>query len=198
MIPVQRGEKRRGDVVSRATKRPVPNPVSSQSLQPDNPSLQSRGVADSKDNVNADLRPSAAHVSQDNSPAALASHSRVQSDDGNVSMTRRQGLARIFALNQDEDDRPLIAWHVETGECGGRLGKTVDPEGFASCSNRQHSLEMDRPRQHSLEMDRPGVEVDRLTDEWIASHCAQIRSRSIKPGTLRSMWRLTRGMGPMG
>ena len=53
---------------------------------------------------------------------APAANMSTKPDCSTDQLTLKEGLARIFARNQKNDYRPLTAWHVEMGDCGGRLG----------------------------------------------------------------------------
>ena len=81
-----------------------------------------------------------------------------QSNKITAQQTLKQGLTRIFARNQKNDERPLTTWHVEMGDCRGRLG--------ASCSTIQSTSACSSSHQNS---GKDKLDANSAIHDWIAS-----------------------------
>ena len=133
MSAFQRGQKRRLEASPKTGKRfTVERSLSSESC-PQPPTLTNAAAGDDSDPSLSAVLPL---PNQDiMSPVTNLS---AQSNNSTAQLTLKQGLTRIFARNQENDDRPLTAWHVDTGDCGGRLGALCSTIQSTSACTSSH------------------------------------------------------------
>ena len=89
---------------------------------------------------------------------ATTTNSTEVSGGSSVQLILKQGLSRIFARNQQNDDRPITAWHEKTCAYGGREGETIN----TACS----TLSVTSSQQDS---EMVGNDTNRAIHEWVSS-----------------------------
>ena len=106
MSAFQRGQKRRLEASPKTAKRfIVERPLSSE-LCPQPPTLANAAAGDDNDPSLSAVLPL-----QNQDIMSPVTNLSAQSNNSTAQLTFKQGLTRIFARNQENDNRPLTAWH---------------------------------------------------------------------------------------
>ena len=157
--PLERSQKRPSEVSPTTIKRHFTGSIAG-SMQPPKSDAGPSGPepASAAVGVRSDLSTCILSTSSNNDVTATTSNSTAIPGGSTIQLTLKQGLSRIFARNQQNDDRPITSWHEQTGAYGGREEETIN----TACSTLPVTSNHQPP-------ETDGNDADRAIHEWVSS-----------------------------